>query len=133
MRYLHITILCLMCRVTALAQTGVKGFVGTVAVEIIKGRQPKWISSKVEIQVSVQDIDSAWVRSLEQMINESISDDNGAKPGKYAAVVRFIMERDGVPVDVQCLSDPGYGMGHEIVDAVKRNFKWRFRTGNGKR
>lgn len=46
--------------------------------------------------------------------------------------VTFVVERDGSVSEVKAMRDPGYGLGEQMVNAVKKSPKWKPGQQNGK-
>jgi protein TonB len=123
MRSLQFALLCFICTAKSNGQTVTNSY-GQIVVEITKEKRPKKIYTKVEIKSAFPGGDSAWIKSLEENLDRSIPFHNGAKTGKYIVSVAFIIVKDGSISEVRCLSDPGFGMGQEVVRAIKKGTKW---------
>ena len=123
MRYFQLALVCFICVATTYGQTGTRVYSGVV-VEITKAKKPKRISTKVEITNAFPGGDSAWIRSLENRLNQSIPFKNGAKTGTYIVSVKFLVERDGSLADVVCIDDPGFGMCKKVVEVIRKPQKW---------
>ena len=124
MRILLIAVACFICVAKSFGQT-TTGRYGRIDVEITKEKKPKKIYAKVEIKSAFISGDSSWVKSIEKSINQSIKFKNGAKPGKYTVSAQFVVAKDSSISDVRCLEDPGFGMGAEVVRALKKgSTKW---------
>lgn len=119
MRNSLIVIVCFICVSKSFGQTAA-GKYGRIDVEITKEKKPKKIYAKVEIKSAFTGGDSSWVQSIEESLNHSLKFKNGAKPGKYTVSVLFIAAKDSSLAEVSCLNDPGFGMGAEVVRAVKK-------------
>ena len=121
MRYFQLAILCFLWVAKSYGQTAVRSY--GVVVEITKEKKLKKIYTKVEIKPhGFPDVDSAWIHSLQESLNQSIPYKNGAKPGKYIISVALLIEKDGSLVDTRCLKDPGFGMCEQVTSAIKRTF-----------
>jgi len=107
----------------AYGQTGVNSY-GRIVVEITKQHRPKKISAKVEITTAFPGGDSTWIRTLETNLNRTLTYRNGAKKGKYLVTVVFIITKDGTLSEIRNLTDPGFGMGAEVIRAIKKGSKW---------
>jgi hypothetical protein len=79
--------------------------------------------TKVDVERKY-DADTALTESIKRRINTSTSVDRGAKRGTYTASVSYIVDKEGNLSDVECIKDPGYGMGAISVRAVKASTKW---------
>jgi hypothetical protein len=80
--------------------------------------------SKVDVEGNFPDGDTSLRDKITKKLNTSKFRKNGAKRGKYTVRARFIVTKDGSISDVECLNDPGYGMGAESVRAIKGSSKW---------
>lgn len=124
MRNFLIALLCFIYVAESFGQATTSRY-GRIDVEITKEKRPKKIYAKVEIRSAFIGGDSSWVQSIEKSINQSIKFKNGAKPGKYTVSAQFVVARDSTLSDVRCLEDPGFGMGAEVVRALKKgSAKW---------
>ena len=68
--------------------------------------------------------DTALAETIKKRIRTSGPVDRGAKRGIYTASVAYIIDKEGHISDVECIKDPGYGMGAISVRAVKASTKW---------
>jgi len=66
--------------------------------------------------------DTAMRESIKRRL--STSRFKGAKRGTYTVRVAYIIAKDGNIADVECIKEPGYGMGAESVRAVKASSRW---------
>ena len=123
LRVLLFAAFCYTWPATSYGQTGTRS-IGKIEVEITKQKGPKRIYATVKITAAFPGGDSVWVASLESRLTQSLPYRNGAKKGKYTVSVAFVISKDGTISDIRCLSDPGYGMGAEIVRALKKGSKW---------
>jgi protein TonB len=58
--------------------------------------------------------------------------DNGAQPGTYQVVVRFIVSKDGSISDVVAETKHGYGMEEEAIRVIKKGPNWTPAQQNGR-
>ena len=58
--------------------------------------------------------------------------DNGAPPGTYQVIVKFIVSKDGSISEVNAESKHGFGMEEEAVKIIKRGPKWTPALQNGR-
>jgi len=105
----------LACTSNSFAQT---------VVEAKKDNDPNRIFSKVDIEAGFPGGDSAWRIFLRKNLNPSVLADNGAKPGTYKVIVRFIVSKDGSISDIYCVDDPGYGSCEEAIRVIKKTRNW---------
>jgi periplasmic protein TonB len=125
MRNFLLVLVCLSCAAGAFSQTTTRRY-GRIEVAITKQKHPKMIFATVLNRPDTIVVDSAWVRSLENSINQSLSFKNGARPGNYRVTAQFVMDKDSIISDVRCIDDPGYGMGEAVVRALKKGMiRWK--------
>jgi hypothetical protein len=116
--------LCLICVTKSYGQTVAKNYYGRIAVEFTKEKRSKNINAKVEIKAAFPGGDSAWVKSVEKNINQSIGVDKRVKKGKYIVSVKFILSKDGDLSDIACENDPGFGLCGDVIRVLKKTKKW---------
>lgn len=129
---LELFLLCFVSSTPSYGQTP-EIIYGKVAVTITKQKRPKKIHSQVEITSAFPGGDSAWVRSLENSLNQSIPFRNGALLGSYIVYVQFVVNRDGVISDIRPLTNHGYGMEAYVVEALIKNRKWEPAPARGRK
>ncbi len=91
-----------------------------IEIEIGSGRT----APKVDVKGTYAEKDTAWRKNVINHINTSKFIRKGAKKGTYIVIVNFIVDKDGVISDVECVNDPGHEMGAEAVRAIKGSSKW---------
>ena len=91
------------------------------------------IFSKVDIESSYPGGFRAWISYLEKNLNGSVPSDNGAPPGKYTIVIRFIVAKDGSLSNVVAESHFGYGMEEECIRVIKKSGNWAPAIQDGKK
>ena len=104
---------------------------GSNVVEVKENEDEK-IFTKVEKEAEFPGGSSAWRRYLERNLNPQVPLDNGAPPGIYTVIIRFVVSRDGAISDVQCESDPGYGMCDEAKKIIRKGPSWTPALQNGR-
>jgi hypothetical protein len=124
MKPFQLIILCLICVTKSFGQTVAKNYYGRIVVEFTKEKRSKNIYAKVEIKSAFPCGDSAWVKSVEKNINQSIGIDKRVKKGKYIVSVKFILSKDGDLSDIVCENDPGFGMCEEVIRVLKKIKPW---------
>lgn len=77
--------------------------------------------------------DVGWRQLLINNLKSEIGVNNGAPPGIYKVVVKFVVEVDGSIADVMLENDPGFGMGAEALRVIKLAKKWKPAQQYGKR
>lgn len=105
---------------------------GTQIVEAPKADDEDKVFTKVENEASFPGGQQAWVRYLQKNLNANAPVDNGASPGTYQVIVKFIVSKDGSISDVQPETKHGYGMEDEAVKIIKRGPKWTPALQNGR-
>ena len=80
--------------------------------------------TKVDVEETISDADTVVRESVKKSLNTSTKVDRGAKRGMYIVRVRYIIDKEGHVSDVECIKDPGYGMGAISVRAVKKSTNW---------
>ncbi len=105
---------------------------GTQIVEAPRADDEDKVFTKVENEASFPGGQQAWVRYLQKNLNANAPVDNGASPGTYQVIVKFIVSKDGSISDVQPETKHGYGMEDEAVKIIKRGPKWTPALQNGR-
>ncbi len=127
-------------RIDVVSQEGIKdeGIIapavsdkGSNVVEVKENEDDK-IFTKVEQDAEFPGGTAAWRRYLERNLNPNVPVDNGAPAGIYTVVVRFVVSRDGAISDIQCESDPGYGMCDEAKKIIRKGPAWKAALQNGR-
>jgi hypothetical protein len=124
MRNFQLVLLCFICVAKNYAQRVPQNYYGRIEVEFTKEKRSKNIFTKVEIKSAFPGGDSAWVKSVEKNINQSIGVDKRVKKGKYIVSVKFILSKNGEISDIACENDPGFGMCGEVIRVLMKNKKW---------
>ena len=75
----------------------------------------------------------AWTKYLERNLNRDIPVNNGAPPGKYTAVVSFIVDKNGSLSDIKTETDPGFGTAEEAKRMISKGPSWVPAIQNGKK
>jgi protein TonB len=105
---------------------------GTKVVEIKKDDDENAIVTFVEIEAGFPGGEAAWKNYLERTLNRDTPTDNGAEPGVYKVIVKFVVSKDGSLSDVTCENDPGFGMCAEAIRVIKKTRNWIPAIQNGK-
>ncbi|HEX2629571.1 MAG TPA: energy transducer TonB, partial [Chitinophagaceae bacterium] len=82
------------------------------------------IFEKVEVEASFPGGESAFRKYLEDHLEATVAEQNGAPKGVYTIFVRFIVDVDGTISDVRPLTNHGFGMEQEAVRLIKQGPKW---------
>jgi hypothetical protein len=104
----------------AISQTQRKAY-GVIEIKFEIGAKRR--ITKVDVE-GKDGADTALIESVKKRINTSSSVDRGAKRGTYTASVAYMIDKEGHISDVECIKNPGYGMGAISVRAVKASTKW---------
>jgi protein TonB len=105
---------------------------GTQIVEAPKADEEDKVFTKVENEAQFPGGQPAWIRYLTKNLNANAPVDNGAPPGTYQVIVKFIVSKDGSISDVNAETKHGFGMEDEAVKIIKRGPKWTPALQNGR-
>ncbi|MEO6539610.1 MAG: energy transducer TonB, partial [Ferruginibacter sp.] len=105
---------------------------GTQVVEVKKEDDENKIFTKVEVEAGFPGGEAAWKNYLERTLNRDTPTDNGAEPGVYKVIVKFVVSKDGSLSDVTCENDPGFGMCAEAIRVIKKTRNWIPAIQNGR-
>jgi periplasmic protein TonB len=105
---------------------------GTQIVEAPKADEEDKIFTKVENEAQFPGGQQAWIRYLQKNLNANAPVENGAPPGTYQVIVKFIVSKDGSISDVNAETKHGFGMEEEAVKIIKRGPKWTPALQNGR-
>ncbi|MGG9972244.1 energy transducer TonB [Ferruginibacter sp. SUN002] len=86
----------------------------------------------VEIEPSFPGGDVAWKKYLQRNLDTALAKNNGAPVGRYTAVVKFIVAKDGTISEIECDTDAGYGTCEEAIRVIKKGPKWVPAQQNGR-
>ena len=90
------------------------------------------VFTKVEVDASFPGGMGAWTRFLANNLESTLPGENGANPGVYTVMVRFIVNKDGSVSDVQAETNHGYGMEQEAIRVIKKSGRWTPAIQNGR-
>ena len=105
---------------------------GSQVVEAPKSNDEDKVFTKVENEAEFPGGNSAWARYVQKNLEGFNPADNGAPPGKYSVIVRFIVSKDGSISDVQAETKFGYGMEEQAIKCIKNGPKWKAALQNGR-
>jgi protein TonB len=105
---------------------------GTQVVEAPKSDDEDKVFTKVENEAEFPGGNAAWARYLQKALDGFNPADNGAPPGKYQVIVRFIVSKDGSISDVQAETKHGYGMEDQAIKCIKKGPNWKPALQNGR-
>jgi periplasmic protein TonB len=92
---------------------------------------PNEIFTSVQMETEFPGGNAAWARYLQKNLDGFNPSDNGAVPGKYSVIVRFVVSKDGSISDVQAETNFGYGMEEQAVKCIKKGPNWKPALQNG--
>ncbi len=101
-------------------------------LELPKKSEPEGVFYKVENEAQFPGGQQAWVRYLQKNLNANAPVNNGAAPGTYQVIVKFIVSRDGSISDVNAETKYGFGMEDEAIKIIQRGPKWEPALQNGR-
>ncbi len=67
--------------------------------------------------------EKAWIKFLTKNIDPDVPVRKNAPPGNYMVIIQFIVNKDGT-LDVEPLTNFGYGMEEEVVRAINMSPLW---------
>lgn len=65
-----------------------------------------------------------WRSFLERSLDGQVAVDNGAGPGTYTIIIKFIVDSEGNVSDIEGLTNVGYGMEQEAIRVIQQSGKW---------
>ncbi len=104
--------------------------VNSLVIETPK-TDPNEIFTSVQMEAEFPGGNAAWARYLQKNLDGFNPGDNGAAPGKYAVIVRFVVSKDGSISDVQAETNFGYCMEEQAVKCIKKGPNWKPALQNG--
>ncbi len=105
---------------------------GSGVIEAPKQEADDYVFAKVENEAEFPGGNAAWTRYVQKSLEGFNPADEGAPPGKYQVIVRFIVSKDGSISDVQAESKYGYGMEDKAIKCIKSGPKWKPALQNGR-
>jgi periplasmic protein TonB len=105
--------------------------VSSQVIEIPKGNDEDKIFRSVEREAEFPGGNAAWARFVEKNMEGYNPFDNGAAPGKYQVIVRFVVSKDGSISNVQAETNFGYGMEEQAIKCIKKGPNWKPALQNG--
>ncbi len=82
------------------------------------------VYSREEREAEFPGGNQAWSRYLERTLGGFDPAYNGAKPGKYKVIVRFIVDKDGNISEVKAETNFGHKMESTVIKMIERGPKW---------
>ena len=105
---------------------------GSSVIEAPKSDEEDKVFTKVENEAEFPGGNAAWARFVQKNLDGFNPADEGAPPGKYNVIVRFIVSKDGSISDVQSETKFGYGMEEKAINCIKKGPKWKAALQNGR-
>jgi protein TonB len=105
---------------------------GSTVVEAPKSDDEDKVFTKVENEAEFPGGNAAWFRYVQKNLEGFNPADNGAPPGKYQVIVRFIVSKDGSISDVVAETKFGYSMEEQAIRCIKNGPKWKAALQNGR-
>ncbi len=90
------------------------------------------VLTKVEHDADFPGGNAAWGRYVEKSLGSFDAGKNGAAPGKYQVMVRFVVSKDGTVSDVQAQTNHGYGMEEMSIKIIQDGPRWKPALQNGR-
>ena len=69
--------------------------------------------------------DDAWVEHLQNYLDPSVPNVNGAPKGNYTVVIKFVVTKTGQIRNITPQTKHGYGMETEAIRVLKSSPKWK--------
>jgi protein TonB len=105
---------------------------GSSVIEAPKSDEEDKVFTKVENEAEFPGGNAAWARYVQKNLDGFNPADEGAPPGKYNVIVRFIVSKDGSISDVQAETKFGYGMEEKAINCIKKGPRWKPALQNGR-
>jgi hypothetical protein len=116
----------------AIADSSKSTATNNIATDSIHTSDQKKTYYKVEVEAEFPGGLNEWRRFLQENINSDIPIHNGAPPGTYKVMVKFIVNHDGNVVDILPVTHFGYGMEEEVIRVLKISPRWIAAIQDGK-
>jgi hypothetical protein len=91
------------------------------------------VFQKVEMEAYYSGGDIAFKKCLEENVNQKIAEINKAPKGYHRTSVEISIDSNGRLLDIKPLSNAGYGMENEVVNALKKCSSWQPAVQNGRK
>ena len=100
-------------------------------IEVPKADEGDKIFTSVQREAEFPGGNTAWTRFVQKNLDGFNPADNGAAPGKYQVIIRFVVSKDGSISDVQAETSFGYGMEEQAIKCIKKGPNWKPALQNG--
>ncbi|MEP7141294.1 MAG: energy transducer TonB [Ferruginibacter sp.] len=101
-------------------------------IEAPKANEEDIVFVRVENEAQFPGGQQAWARYLQKNLDPNTPVENGAPPGTYQVIVKFIVSKDGSISNVNAETKHGFGMEDEAIKIIQRGPKWTPALQNGK-
>ncbi len=98
---------------------------------LAKVENPDTIFLKVEKEAEFPGGQIAWRRFLTNKLDAQEPLNNGAKPGRYIVVIKFVVSKTGELSNFAAETNLGYGMEEEAIRVIKKSMAWKPAIQNG--
>lgn len=113
---------------TALEIFGEDGKNGVVKVTLFNANVPAhrvgMSLKEIIIEPKFKGGATAWAKFLQDNLNRNLPIDKGAPPGKYTAILSFMVDAKGKLSNIKAENNPGYGIAKESVRVMKLSPNW---------
>lgn len=87
---------------------------------------------RVEKEAFFKGGQEAWVKFLTKNVDPDVPIRQNAPAGNYTVIIQFIVNKDGT-LDVEALTNFGYGMEDEVIRVIKKSPQWTPAEQDGKK
>jgi periplasmic protein TonB len=120
-----ITLLFLLFSLQTFAQKNkVKHATKKVKKKVVEVEEDMIFTKVEEPKASFVGGDTAWNAFLQKNLRADVPAINNAPAGKYTAVIKFIVRKDGSLSDFKIETNPGYGTAEEAIRLLKTSPNW---------
>ena len=67
---------------------------------------------------------NAWTEYLQNNLHSNVAAKHKAPVGTYTVTVSFLVDKEGKVIEVQALTQPGYGTSEEAIRVIKNSPDW---------
>ncbi len=100
-------------------------------IEAPKGDEGDKIFTSVQREAEFPGGNEAWARFVQKNLEGFNPFENGAAPGKYQVIIKFVVSKDGSISDVQAETNFGFGMEEQAIKCIKKGPNWKPALQNG--
>jgi len=88
-------------------------------------QKPIKVYTKVDVAAAFPGGAAAWKTFLQQNLNGNIAKLNGAAPGSYTVMIKFMVDMDGSLKDFIAETHLGFGMENEAIRMLRQSPNWK--------